>query len=724
MGLTVISDRDAVLNMSIHKCPQSTKAPAPTIQLTVMVPVYNAGAYLQRCLDSLAAQNVDGIEFICVNDGSTDSSSGMLETQAACDSRFRVIHQENGGYGKAMNTALDAARGTYVGIVEPDDWLDDDMYAHLLKLAQKSSADIVKANYTIERRKFSHPNEKFDKHPEGACLPPIDLPEYLAGAPSIWSAIYRRDWLQEHQIRFSETPGASFQDLGFCIRTWLAARSITITHAAPYHYWEENPVSSSRRMEDGAWAAYNEFSMLTKVYADIPADSGNIRSYLVQRIFATLRADYRLRIRETSKSFLLKYSHLLNNYFPLETLDRGVFSKNEWFDIELLYQKPLTFPRRSKTRATLLQRIISYRKEANHHVFRFLGMTFLINRKSPPQLSQPAAPVWSEDLPYDLTVATVCWNALQFLPRCIESVQPLYGSELKVEHLFIDGASTDGTLEYLQQQLDAGRITRVISEPDKGLYDAMNKAIRNARGKIIVFINADDAICPEGAVACCEPILAGRAEYSAGQALCISSTSDDTYTIYPRIQNTLWRQPYCHQSMFCSTELLRRVGGFKYEQFRIGADTDLMRRLYIAKVPFEAVQKISAHFYTGGVSYSPAVRTEVYDLMMHFTDAYCNEARNRPATAILTLKHLRRYTTRNILEHAETPALDDKTRDQLSTFVCKLSQALSPFPRFLIRLHQQALISWYKLNTLSASAKSRKTHRLYAEISQIFISHL
>lgn len=328
------------------------------------------------------------------------------------------------------------------------------------------------------------------------------------------------------------------------------------------------------------------------------------------------------------------------------------------------------------------------------------------------------------DLPYDLTVATVCWNALKYLPRCIASVQPLYNSDLRVEHLFIDGASTDGSVDFLQQQLEEGRISRFISEPDKGLYDAMNKAIQNARGKIIVFINADDEICPDGAVACCEPILAGRAEYSAGRALCISDDTKETYTIYPRIQNTLWRQPYCHQSMFCSTELLRRVGGFNYEKFRIGADTDLMRRLYIAKVPFEAVQKISAHFYTGGVSYSPAVRTEVFDLMMHFTDAYCNEARNRPATAILTLKHLRRYTARNILEHAENATLDDKPREQLTTFVSKLSQALPPMSRTLIRLQQRVQVAWYTTCAFFASSRNKDKHQLHAEISRIFVSKL
>lgn len=705
----------------------SSSAPpvsASDIRVSVLVPVYNVANSLRRCLDSLAAQDCDSIEFICINDGSTDESVSILDAKAAEDSRFRVFHQENSGYGKSLNKALELAGGTYIGIVEPDDWVEANMFSHLINLAHTTGADIVKANYCIERANGCRPNEKFHGIAEGTCCKPAELPEYLQGSPSIWSSVYKRDWLNTSGIRFSETPGAAFQDLGFCVCTWLAARSIAITHATPYHYWEDNPAASSRNLEAGAWASFKEFSLLSGIFSRIPKEDRAVRSLLVLRILATLRADYRLRIRETSKSFLLKYSHLLNKYFPMETLDQKIFTKNEWYDLQLLYQAPLTFPRKSKTRATLLQRIVSYRKEANHHVFRFLGMTFLMNRKSPPQLSQPAAPVWGEDLPYDLTVATVCWNALQFLPRCIESVQPLYNSKLKIEHLFIDGASTDGTLEYLQKQLDAGRITRVISEPDKGLYDAMNKAIRNARGKIIVFINADDAICPEGAVACCEPILAGRAEYSAGQALCISSTSDDTYTIYPRIQNTLWRQPYCHQSMFCSTELLRRVGGFKYEQFRIGADTDLMRRLYIAKVPFEAVQKISAHFYTGGVSYSPAVRTEVFDLMMHFTDAYCNEARNRPATAILTLKHLRRYTTRNILEHAETPALDDKTRDQLTTFVSKLSQALAPLPRFLIRLHQQTLIAWYVISTTFASEKNRKAHSLHTKITRLFVSHL
>lgn len=368
----------ALQSMNTSTCTTQSDA---EVKVSVVVPVYNSAAYLQRCLDSLSAQMKEGIEFVCVNDGSTDTSASILDTQAARDPRFRIIHKENEGYGKALNTAMKTARGVYIGIVEPDDWVEADMFSHLLGLAEKTGADIIKANYTIERKKISRPNEKFANYEEGACLAPANLPEYLSGAPSIWSAIYRREWLDERQIVFTETPGASFQDLGFCIRTWLSAGKIAITHKAPYHYWEDNPVSSSRRMEDGAWAAYRELSMLSKVYEGIPADAKAIRSYLVRRIFATLRADYRHRIRETVKSFLLKYSNLLKKNFPLETLQQDIFTKNEWYDLQLIYTTPLLFPRKSRTRANLLQRVFSIRREANSRILRILGMSFILPRR-------------------------------------------------------------------------------------------------------------------------------------------------------------------------------------------------------------------------------------------------------------------------------------------------------------------------------------------------------
>lgn len=364
--------------------PETQEVPehGDSIQLSVIVPVYNAEKYLQKCMQSLAAQKCRGIEFICVNDGSKDSSLRILQRWAASDKRFRILSQENQGYGKAMNNGLQAAKGTYVGIVEPDDWIEANMYEALMELANQTQADIIKSDYFIERNGTSKISEKMENVLDGATLPPGRLPEYLAGAPSIWTAVYHREWLEQNHIRFSETPGASFQDLGFCIRTWLAARSITATQQAFYHYKEDNPTSSIRRMEDGAWAAFQELNLLSDVFNKIPKDAAYVRSHIVLRIFATLRADYRLRIRDTVKSFLLKYSHLLNEYFPLDSLQQDVFTKDEWFDVQLMYSRPLLFPRKSRTRANILQRICSCRTEAGQKVIRILGISFILKTKN------------------------------------------------------------------------------------------------------------------------------------------------------------------------------------------------------------------------------------------------------------------------------------------------------------------------------------------------------
>lgn len=350
------------------------------ISLSILVPVYNTSSYLEPCLKSLAAQNVAGIEFVCLDDGSTDGSGAVLDAWAARDSRFRVIHQPNGGYGKAMNAALDAARGTWVGIVEPDDWVDSTMYTHLMELAAGTHAPIVKGDYTIERNGSNHPAGKFAGMPPGTEDVPQNLPTCILGAPAIWSAIYRRNWLLEHNIRFLETPGASFQDLGFAIRTWAAAPCICITPAPAYHYREDNPGSSSRKLDSGAWAALHELESLADVYSSPAAREPGIRSLLAKRIFLTMQADFRLRISCRVQEFLAAYSTLLNRHFPLETLQSSAFKKREWHDLQLICQAPQQYPLRRKGNVSWLQRLFSCRRVAGHRVLRILGLAFHLSR--------------------------------------------------------------------------------------------------------------------------------------------------------------------------------------------------------------------------------------------------------------------------------------------------------------------------------------------------------
>ena len=129
-------------------------------KVSILVPVYNVEAYLPKCLNSLIGQTLQEIEIICIDDGSTDSSGTILDEYAAKDKRIRVVHQKNGGYGKAMNTGLHLAQGEYIGFVESDDFAATEMFVQLYQAAVKYRAQIVKSNYY---RYWENPNEKIKK---------------------------------------------------------------------------------------------------------------------------------------------------------------------------------------------------------------------------------------------------------------------------------------------------------------------------------------------------------------------------------------------------------------------------------------------------------------------------------------------------------------------------------------------------------------------------------
>lgn len=323
----------------------------------------------------------------------------------------------------------------------------------------------------------------------------------------------------------------------------------------------------------------------------------------------------------------------------------------------------------------------------------------------------------------DLTVATVCRNSLSLLPRCIESVRKLKGVDISYEHLLIDGASTDGTTEFLSEELKQGRISRLISEPDKGLYDAMNKAILNARGKVIVFINSDDEICADSVVDCCEPILAGKCQYTIAKALFI--TGKGNKVLSPNMQRIMWRQPYCHQSMYCATELLRKTGGFNGTKFPIGADTELMRRLYLQEVPYKIIPRIASHFYAGGVSNSLATYCEVYELMFHFQEYYRNEIMKRPATIHAIFKHLRRYSVKRAIttsKEQDSPI----ERERITHFIrAVIPPSFSPFRRLLLQTQLVFQTYWYAfLSKCCTKRKKKEIHLLSYQLTQLFREHI
>lgn len=127
----------------MNECAAGMKTDEKTPLISVIIPVYNVAPHLRRCLDSVRAQTYNNLEVLLVDDGSSDGSESICDEYVAKDSRFSVIHKENGGVSTARNAALDVMRGELVGCVDSDDYIEPDFYTCLYNELNESGADIV-----------------------------------------------------------------------------------------------------------------------------------------------------------------------------------------------------------------------------------------------------------------------------------------------------------------------------------------------------------------------------------------------------------------------------------------------------------------------------------------------------------------------------------------------------------------------------------------------------
>ena len=224
-----------------------------TPKVSVVVPVCNVEKYLRQCLDSLVSQSLEDIEIVCVDDGSTDSSLSILEEYAARDGRIVLLPQPNRGYGAAVNAGLDRATGEWIGIVEPDDFVDADMYLKLTRLADSHpEVDVVKGGYW---QLYDFPEAKFEKielgcrMESGSVFSVFEYPRVTGFHPSIWSCIYRRTFLSECNCRMKEVPGAGWVDNPFLLETLCQAKAIAWLNEPIYHYRQYH-TDSALRLKD------------------------------------------------------------------------------------------------------------------------------------------------------------------------------------------------------------------------------------------------------------------------------------------------------------------------------------------------------------------------------------------------------------------------------------------------------------------------------------------
>ena len=174
--------------------------------LSVIIPVWNGGQYLEKNLRSLLTQSITDMEIIVVDDGSTDNTPDILAALQKEDGRIQVIRQKNAGVSAARNRALEVCRGRYIRFVDADDFLPEDSLKMLVTSMEQNDSDLVIAAYTEVLLGTRTP------HDLGKCNDTIHNDEFLRRLEPmansfyygvLWNKLFRGDIIRDRNIRFN-----------------------------------------------------------------------------------------------------------------------------------------------------------------------------------------------------------------------------------------------------------------------------------------------------------------------------------------------------------------------------------------------------------------------------------------------------------------------------------------------------------------------------------------
>ena len=219
------------------------------VNVSIVIPSLNVKPYIQKCMESVVSQTLAEVEIICVDAGSTDGTLEMLKEYAVKDSRIKLIHSDKRSYGYQMNLGIKKAKGEYVAIVESDDFIDLSVCQKMYQRVENSNVDFIKGGYfeysdmeggislKCIKKRPEQLSERIINLQENRALGMIDLTR-------IWAALYRRDFLVKKDIKFNETPGASFQDISFSVLVGLLAEQCIYSNDCFYYYRIDNENSS------------------------------------------------------------------------------------------------------------------------------------------------------------------------------------------------------------------------------------------------------------------------------------------------------------------------------------------------------------------------------------------------------------------------------------------------------------------------------------------------
>lgn len=427
------------------------------VKVSLIVPVFNTEKYLRECLDSLVSQTLHDIEIVCVNDGSTDSSSTILAEYARRDSRIRVLSQPNQGLSAARNTGLGVASGEYLLFMDSDDRLETTAAEMLYERALRNRLDLLFYNadcfadspgaeklaksYTTYYRR----SREYAEVRSGADL----AAEMRSNGDYLCSAcfeLWRTEFLRANGLKF--TVGILHEDTEFTFRALLLAERAAHVNAIFFH----------RRVRVGS----------------IMSDSVRFASsYGAFRAFLGMECGYR-KLHESGRG----HEQLLAEMHDVLVVARIRYS-------QMRYEE---------------RRKLAEVEDAHYrHLFQVLvadpvNRIMEISAPEPRRMCEIIRP----DGSVKVSVIIPVYNMGRFVSECLDSVLGQTLNEIEV--ICVDDGSTDDSPTVLAAYAAKDSRVKVITQTNQGAFAARNRALDAAMGEFVTFMDPDDWYCDADAL--------------------------------------------------------------------------------------------------------------------------------------------------------------------------------------------------------------------------------
>ncbi len=350
-------------------------------KISVIIPVYNVAIYLNQALDSLINQTLKELEFICINDASTDKSLSILEEYAQKDKRFFIINNEkNKGPGASRNEGLKIARGEYIVFLDPDDWLEYGACENAYDKIHSTQTDVCFFNFTYHffdknnepRIRKAYRLETFENVMNKAQFEIEEIEDLIIRSASVWTQIYKKSFLEKINAQFSLT--RTCEDNPFFFNVLCNADKISVLNEELYNY-------RLRKTNETAYYTkhYKDVLKNKELAYDFILKSGkkNLIKMFIPYYWSSLASSHLKNLVNNDKRYsprvfceLHKLALMLNNNH-----DMNDYKKRMDFKLYQVYLKSNTYWE-YKIRYAMhwfVKRIFSTRKSHTHLITLFLG---------------------------------------------------------------------------------------------------------------------------------------------------------------------------------------------------------------------------------------------------------------------------------------------------------------------------------------------------------------